>query len=262
MDNFFLLLEYLFPYLIRLQGIRSMKEEGARMALELHEIQNIRIKLLRYCIALTGSLWDAEDLAQDTCVKAMAVLQGERRHDNPLAYVLRIAKTTWIDRKRSKLSMERLGESADQEHAVLDPEPFELDSGLRILARYLSPLQRTVLLLRDVLGYSTEQSARSLETTEGAVKAALRRARQTLRKLQLTENDIDDMDQLRASEAEWVEACSEAIRVGDSVWVVQLFWREVEGSTVEAVGMFLPGVPSMQRSSIPYSSNRAQCLAA
>lgn len=57
---------------------------------------------------------------------------------------------------------------------------LEIESAFQALFRYLSPLQRTVFLLRDVCGYSSTEAAGMLYTTEGAVKAALHRARHAL----------------------------------------------------------------------------------
>jgi RNA polymerase sigma-70 factor (ECF subfamily) len=48
------------------------------------------------------------------------------------------------------------------------------------LIKHLSPLQRAVFLLRDVFGYTGQETARLLNTTEGAAKAALFRARQAM----------------------------------------------------------------------------------
>jgi len=75
------------------------------------KIQQILTRLLQYCMSVTGSPWDAEDLAQDACVKAMPVLTGRLAHGNPEAYVKRIAKTTWIDHVRRKRRLEAGGET-------------------------------------------------------------------------------------------------------------------------------------------------------
>nr|WP_305953951.1 sigma factor-like helix-turn-helix DNA-binding protein [Paenibacillus odorifer] len=57
---------------------------------------------------------------------------------------------------------------------------FEIEAAFQALQEYLSPLQQAVFLLRDVLGHSAMEAAEILDTTEGAIKAALHRARQAL----------------------------------------------------------------------------------
>jgi RNA polymerase sigma factor (sigma-70 family) len=67
----------------------------------LQRTEPLRPDLHRYCRALTGAVWDAEDLVQDTLLRAFAKL-GEVSHqvDNPKAYLFRIASNLWVDRFR------------------------------------------------------------------------------------------------------------------------------------------------------------------
>src|SRR5438876_8997319 len=61
----------------------------------------LRPDLHRYCRALTGSVWDAEDLVQDTLLRAFAKLgEVSLRVDNPKAYLFRIASNLWVDHFR------------------------------------------------------------------------------------------------------------------------------------------------------------------
>lgn len=48
------------------------------------DLQQVRTALLKYYFSLTGSLWDAEDLAQETCLKAMPVIKGTLEHEKRL----------------------------------------------------------------------------------------------------------------------------------------------------------------------------------
>ncbi|MBW5447396.1 sigma-70 family RNA polymerase sigma factor [Cohnella sp. CFH 77786] len=139
----------------------------------------LHASLARYCLSLTGSRWDAEDLVQDTWVKALGTLQGTG-HRNAEAFMLRIAKNTWIDQTRRKKALSQLLRLVRPESAEADGGAFELESAFAALVKHLSPLQRTVFLLRDVFGYSNAETAGMLRTTEGAAKAALRRARLAL----------------------------------------------------------------------------------
>ena len=63
----------------------------------------LRPVLHGYCRRLTGNLWDAEDLVQDTLLRAFGqwgVTAPTIR--NPRAYLLRTATNVWIDRLRRR----------------------------------------------------------------------------------------------------------------------------------------------------------------
>ena len=63
----------------------------------------IRPALHAYCLRLTHNLWDAEDLVQDTLLRAFGTMG--RLHDpvaNPRSYLLRSATNAWIDRLRHR----------------------------------------------------------------------------------------------------------------------------------------------------------------
>ncbi|MEB9892062.1 RNA polymerase sigma factor [Bacillus cereus] len=141
--------------------------------------------LRKYCMSLTGSPWDAEDLVQDACLKAIPVFR--RPGGKPLqteAYLLRTAKHAWIDRIRKDRNAQRLQHLHTLEDLIEVPDSdagMELEAAMSLLLAYLSPLQRTVLMLREGLGYSAAETAALLHTTEGAVKSALHRARTVLR---------------------------------------------------------------------------------
>lgn len=154
----------------------------------LDHVQPLRPALHTYCRRLTHSLWDAEDLVQDTLLRAFGSLG--RIHDpvrNPRSYLLRTATNLWIDRhRRREREASALAEAQAETAAACDvaaaPGPSgELrDAGRRLLL--LPPRERAAVLLKDVFDLDLEESAEVLETTVGAVKAALHRARERLRK--------------------------------------------------------------------------------
>ncbi|WP_348537554.1 RNA polymerase sigma factor [Paenibacillus sp. PastH-3] len=102
-------------------------------------------------------------------------------HPNPEALLFRIARNTWIDIMRRKATLSRVLE-LDQSPTEASAEygSFEIEAAFQALQEHLSPLQQAVFLLRDVLGHSAMEAAEILDTTEGAIKAALHRARQAL----------------------------------------------------------------------------------
>lgn len=181
----------------------------------------------RYCISLTGSPLEGEDLAQDVWLRAI-VSAPYTNHANPEAYLLRIAKNIWIDQSRRKTMLNRiLQQHAKDELSTTEPPSFEVEMAFQALVKHLSPLQRSVFLLRDVFGYSSEETAEKLRTTEGAVKAALHRARQSLAAVRhdLEHNmlKLPENDSMKA----FLQAIAAAYRKGDVAEIVRLAQQDV-----------------------------------
>ncbi|NBD22669.1 RNA polymerase sigma factor [Paenibacillus glycinis] len=151
-------------------------------------VEEMRFVLYRYCCSLTRSVWDAEDLVQETCLRALPVMNGALEHPNPTAYLLRTAKNIAVDQARRQKRAARMLLLMEQNEAVLNrlyEDSPEMESMLQLLIRHLSPIQRTVFLLKELFGYKNAELAAKLTTTEGAVKAALHRARAAIDKLKL-----------------------------------------------------------------------------
>ena len=141
----------------------------------------LRPALHGYCRRLTGNLWDAEDLVQDTLLRAFATL-GSIHHEvaNPRGYLLRVASNLWIDAARRR--------DLEQREAALasapDPAPprtGELADAARAVLQRLAPQERASLVLKEAFELSLEEIAATLNTSVGAVKAALHRGREHLR---------------------------------------------------------------------------------
>lgn len=144
-----------------------------------YDVKSLQSALYRYCLTLTKSRQDAEDLAQDAWGKALPTLQGSG-HRNAEAFMLRIAKNAWIDRLRRRTFEARLLLLDRPNGASTEEDIFEIERMMGTLVMIMSPLQRTVFLLRDAYGFTAAEAAERLQTTEGAVKAALHRARAAL----------------------------------------------------------------------------------
>lgn len=145
-------------------------------------VQSIRPELHRYCARLTGSVIDGEDIVQDALAKAFFALATSYELPPLRPWLFRIAHNAALDFLKShgrKLTEPR----ADLANvAAFDdgPDPFATRLAL---ARFLTlpVIQRSAVILKDVLGHTLEETAETMETTVMAVKAALVRGRARLR---------------------------------------------------------------------------------
>jgi len=117
-------------------------------------------------------------------MKAFAAHRSAGVLDNPRAWLFRIAHNTALDFLRRRVgepSME--GEDDLETIAAPDtPDPEIAATCLRSFMR-LPTLQRSAVILKDVLGHSQDEAAAIVGTSEAAVKSALQRGRERLRAL-------------------------------------------------------------------------------
>jgi RNA polymerase sigma-70 factor (ECF subfamily) len=148
----------------------------------LDAVEPFRSDLFRYCRALTGNLWDAEDLAQETLLKAYAALgRGDLHGDTSRlrslkGYLLRIASNLWIDQQRRAARSVGVEGPPVAMAAEGDARIGVRDAARRLL-RDLPPKERASVVLKEVFDLSLEEIAELLSTTPNAVKSALHRAR-------------------------------------------------------------------------------------
>jgi RNA polymerase sigma-70 factor, ECF subfamily len=198
------------PEDVLLDAVRVGDESAFGALVERH-----RGELRVHCYRMLGSLEDAEDLVQETFLRAWR-RRATFRFQGPTsfrAWLYRIATNACLDRLESRprrVLPSQLGPAADA-HAQLQP-PADLpwlqpypdrlledviasDSApdeavvsketieLAFLAaiQLLPPRQRAVLIVRDVLGWSAKETASLLETSIPAANSALQRARATLK---------------------------------------------------------------------------------
>ena len=147
----------------------------------LDQVQPLRPQLHAYCRRLTRNLWDAEDLVQESLLKAFGLLGHiDNPIRNPRAYLLRIATNVWIDTLRRRDHERNL----DKYDPPSEPAPPDTGASVRsagaVLLHRLPPRERAALILKDVFDMSLDETADVLETTVGAVKSALHRGRAKL----------------------------------------------------------------------------------
>jgi RNA polymerase sigma factor (sigma-70 family) len=142
-------------------------------------VDEIRPELHRYCARMTGSIFDGEDVVQEALAKAYYALGQMVQPPNLKPWLFRIAHNTAMDfiKRYERQHVEPVADVPDRaepEESSVDPALVE--AALTVFAE-LPPTQRSAAILKDVLGQSLEETAHTMGTTIGAVKAALSRAR-------------------------------------------------------------------------------------
>ena len=167
-----------------------------------------RRELLVHCYRLLGSLQDAEDIVQETFVRAWQRLASFAGRGSFRAWLYRIATNACLDLlDRPERRWSANGTTthplavfcpADGASIAFEPIPDALLADLEegpearctrqesvtlaflVALRVLPPRQRVVLLMRDVLGWSAGEVGEMLDLTVPAVHSALHRARVAL----------------------------------------------------------------------------------
>ena len=178
------------------------------------ETEPFRRELLAHCYRMLGSVFDAEDLVQETYLRAWRHYDGFEHRSSVRTWLYQIATNGCLTAlaKREQAGRRVLpsglhGPGQDPANPVFEPDlrvpwlqpiphamvtPESADPASIVAARegvrlalvaglqHLPPRQRAVLVLRDVLAFSAAEVAEMLDTTTASVKSTLQRARSTL----------------------------------------------------------------------------------
>ncbi|HSZ82439.1 MAG TPA: RNA polymerase sigma factor [Polyangia bacterium] len=139
---------------------------------------------------VTGRDAEAEDLVQETCVRALAAARTFTG-GNLKAWLFRMLRNAFIDLRRKRRNEQALGEldvvdGADDVALLRDDRELDRLRGvvggdLEAALAELSPEARAIILL-DVEGFAESEIAAMLECPAGTVKSRLSRARVLLRR--------------------------------------------------------------------------------
>lgn len=169
-------------------------------------------EILVHCYRILGSFEDAEDMQQEALVRVWNRLDSFEGRSSLRAWLYKIATNACLDAldsRRARGLPRELYERGDPKKPLpaplsgttwVEPFPDEMIDGqpniypeavydvresvtLAFVAalQKLPGRQRAVLLLRDVLGWDTSETAEILDMTSAAVNSALQRARETMK---------------------------------------------------------------------------------
>jgi RNA polymerase sigma-70 factor, ECF subfamily len=187
-------------------------------------LEGFRSELTGYCYRMLGSAFEAEDAVQETMVRAWRGLDRFEGRAAVRSWLYRIATNVCLDMLGSPQRRARpmdlgpaaggrfelapplpesawLGPVPDARVLPTDGDPAEIAAGresirLAFVAalQHLPARQRSVLILREVLGWSASEVAELLDTTVASVNSALQRARATLASADLAADPVKPMD--------------------------------------------------------------------
>ncbi len=146
------------------------------------EMVGILPRLRRYAYALTGNLHDADDIVQETCLRALARLDQWQRGTRLDSWMYRIAQNIYFDRCRAAKVR---GETVDLDEAY---ELMSVDGRQEMENRLslgealvgiaqLPQEQRSLITLVCINGLSYKEAAQVAEIPLGTVMSRLARAR-------------------------------------------------------------------------------------
>ncbi len=247
-----------------------------------------RRELLAHCYRMVGSVHDAEDLVQETYLRAWRAYDRFEQRSSVRTWLYRIATrvclTALEGRGRRPLPTGLGGPRCDPGEEPFQPpeitwlEPFpdrdddpasivvgreSLRLALVAALQHLPPRQRAVLVLRDVLQWRAAEVAEALELSVAAVNSLLQRARAQLDSVAPQQDQlVERSDQrelldryVRAFEAKDVAAIV-ALFTADAVWEMPPFatWYQGREDIAWHLANRCPAVPGGQRL-IPISAN-------
>jgi RNA polymerase sigma-70 factor (ECF subfamily) len=159
-------------------------------------IQQYEKKVYNFAYRYVGNPEDAADIAQEALVRAYTSLSNFRGNSSFQTWLLRITYNACLDelRKRSRTRLVSIDESVEGDDGEMSrqfadsadgPEALverdELQRTVHETIKELDDEHRTMILMRDLQGYSYNQIADVLGLNLGTVKSRINRARQALK---------------------------------------------------------------------------------
>jgi RNA polymerase sigma-70 factor (ECF subfamily) len=172
--------------------VRRAREGDSDAFEEIFRIYYTRI--YNYAYRLVGNAQDAEELTQESFLKAYRALQRGRQPANLVAWLYRIASNTCLDALRrhrlihwqpleSVLTVLNIGGRNPEEQVLRSEQQDEQRARIEHVLAQLSPRYRMYLILREREGFSYQEIAAITGDSADTVKVTLYRARERAREI-------------------------------------------------------------------------------
>lgn len=172
-------------------------------------IANHQKKIFNIAFRMLRNTEDASDIAQEVFLKAYKSISKFKETSSFSTWIYRIAVNTCIDeiRKRKKVVLYSLDSTIQSEDGELPaqwedegPRPDtivenrEMKSAVKKAVESLSEDHKTIIVLRDMDGFSYEEISELLDCSLGTVKSRINRARKALKDILLEQGELFDRD--------------------------------------------------------------------
>lgn len=180
---------------VKLEDLTEAELKERKKSFDEEAIPHMKL-LYNYALRMTGDQLDADDLLQDTYMRAFRFFHKFERGTNCKAWLFRIMKNCYINKYRKhkkepvKVDYEDVQNFYDSIRAeVVDPNDLEhkvfsnlLDDDLMNALNSLQDDYKTVVILCDLEGLSYEEISEFLDCPIGTVRSRLHRGRKILQK--------------------------------------------------------------------------------
>ncbi|HEY1484674.1 MAG TPA: RNA polymerase subunit sigma-70 [Micromonosporaceae bacterium] len=156
-----------------------------------------RRELHAHCYRLAGNVADADDLVQETYLRAWKARDAFEGRASARTWLYRIATNAFLDSRKAAARravpsggvLEYSTEIGPYPDMLLDTDPQQtqaagemVELALITALMYLPPRQRAVFVLRDVSGWTPAETAEALDVAVPAANSLIQRARETVRR--------------------------------------------------------------------------------
>ncbi|HOM03599.1 MAG TPA: sigma-70 family RNA polymerase sigma factor [Acetivibrio sp.] len=175
-------------------------------------IEGCQKKVFNIAFRMLGNYDDASELAQEVFLKAYKSIKNFKGDSLFNTWIYKVATNACLDeiRKRKNKKVVFLDEDIefngneikrqikdDSPGPELTAEDNELKRAVKDSINMLSEEYRTVIVLRDIQGFSYEEISQIIKCPEGTVKSRINRARQALKKILQQKKELIDEEYVK-----------------------------------------------------------------